>query len=70
MPMLKDPSQKYKPFPPINLPNRQWPSKTLTKHPRWLVHFLLPRILKPYKNPFRSNLPSSPQTFEMETKLS
>ena len=36
MPMLKDPSIKYKPFPPINLPNRQWPSKTLDKPPRWL----------------------------------
>ncbi|KAA8902093.1 hypothetical protein FN846DRAFT_899492 [Sphaerosporella brunnea] len=36
MPMLKDPSKKYKPFPPINLPDRQWPSKTITKAPRWL----------------------------------
>ncbi|KAJ2900481.1 2-isopropylmalate synthase [Zalerion maritima] len=36
MPMLKDPSRKYKPFPPLNLPNRQWPSKTIEKAPRWL----------------------------------
>ncbi|CAK7203764.1 2-isopropylmalate synthase (Alpha-isopropylmalate synthase) (Alpha-IPM synthetase) [Sporothrix eucalyptigena] len=36
MPMLKDPSTKYKPFPPVNLPDRQWPSKTITKAPRWL----------------------------------
>lgn len=36
MPMLKDPSVKYSAFPPINLPNRQWPSKTLTRAPRWL----------------------------------
>ncbi|KAK6457250.1 alpha-isopropylmalate synthase [Scheffersomyces xylosifermentans] len=36
MPMLADPSVKYKPFPPINLPNRQWPSKTMVKPPRWL----------------------------------
>ncbi|KAL7273674.1 2-isopropylmalate synthase (Alpha-isopropylmalate synthase) (Alpha-IPM synthetase) [Rhizina undulata] len=36
MPMLKDPSKKYKPFPPVNLPDRQWPSKTITKAPRWL----------------------------------
>ncbi|KAF8536225.1 putative 2-isopropylmalate synthase [Trichophaea hybrida] len=36
MPMLKDPSKKYKPFPPINLPDRQWPSKTIIKAPRWL----------------------------------
>ena len=36
MPMLADPSQKYKPFPPVHLPNRQWPSRTLEKPPRWL----------------------------------
>ncbi|PGH28206.1 2-isopropylmalate synthase [Polytolypa hystricis UAMH7299] len=36
MPMLKDPSTKYKAFKPLNLPNRQWPSKTLEKPPRWL----------------------------------
>ncbi|CAH6719647.1 2-isopropylmalate synthase 2, mitochondrial [[Candida] jaroonii] len=34
--MLQDPSVKYKAFPPINLPNRQWPSKVLNKPPRWL----------------------------------
>lgn len=34
---LKDPSKKYRPFPPVNLPDRQWPSKTLTKAPRWLA---------------------------------
>ncbi|KAL1883388.1 hypothetical protein VTK73DRAFT_8955 [Phialemonium thermophilum] len=36
MPMLKDPSKKYRPFPPLNLPDRQWPSKTIVKAPRWL----------------------------------
>lgn len=36
MPMLKDPSIKYKKFPNINLPNRQWPSRSLDKPPRWL----------------------------------
>lgn len=36
MPMLKDPSVKYRPFPQIDLPNRQWPSRTITKAPRWL----------------------------------
>ncbi|KAH6667067.1 2-isopropylmalate synthase [Plectosphaerella plurivora] len=36
MPMLKEPWKKYKPFPPVNLPDRQWPSKTITKAPRWL----------------------------------
>lgn len=34
--MLKDPSTKYRPYPQINLENRQWPSKTITKAPRWL----------------------------------
>jgi 2-isopropylmalate synthase len=33
--MLKDPSKKYRPFPPIDLPNRQWPSRTLNKVPVW-----------------------------------
>ncbi|KAE9582871.1 2-isopropylmalate synthase [Colletotrichum fructicola] len=36
MPMLKDPSTKYKPFPPLKLKDRQWPDKTITKAPRWL----------------------------------
>ncbi|MCH9780437.1 MAG: 2-isopropylmalate synthase [Alphaproteobacteria bacterium] len=26
---------KYKPFPPIDLPNRQWPSRTITAAPIW-----------------------------------
>jgi 2-isopropylmalate synthase len=34
--MLKDPSVKYRPFPQINLPDRQWPSRTITQAPRWL----------------------------------
>ncbi|KAJ5226417.1 2-isopropylmalate synthase [Penicillium chermesinum] len=37
MPMLKDPSKKYKPFKPLNLPNRTWPDKTIDKAPRWLA---------------------------------
>ncbi|KAK9465397.1 hypothetical protein V1512DRAFT_265807 [Lipomyces arxii] len=37
MPMLKDPSKKYRKFPGMNLPNRQWPSNTLDKAPRWLA---------------------------------
>ncbi|KAI4160026.1 MAG: hypothetical protein LQ342_006062 [Letrouitia transgressa] len=36
MPMLKDPSVKYKNFKPLPLPDRQWPSKTIQKPPRWL----------------------------------
>ena len=34
--MLTDPSQKYRPFPQVDLPNRQWPSATITSPPRWL----------------------------------
>lgn len=34
--MLRDPSTKYRPFPPIALPDRQWPSRTITQAPRWL----------------------------------
>ena len=26
---------KYNPYPPINIPNRQWPNKTITKAPTW-----------------------------------
>ena len=33
--MLKDPSVKYRPFPPVHLPDRQWPSRTLTHAPSW-----------------------------------
>ncbi|KIY73191.1 2-isopropylmalate synthase [Cylindrobasidium torrendii FP15055 ss-10] len=36
MPMLSEPSQKYQRYTPLNLPNRQWPSKTFTAAPRWL----------------------------------
>ncbi|MDT4807110.1 2-isopropylmalate synthase [compost metagenome] len=35
MSMLKDPSQKYRAFPAINLPDRTWPSKTITEVPIW-----------------------------------
>ena len=34
--MLTDPSRKYRPFPQIDLPNRQWPDRTIDKAPRWL----------------------------------
>ena len=33
--MYKDPSKKYRPFPQVDLPDRQWPSRVLTKAPRW-----------------------------------
>jgi 2-isopropylmalate synthase len=34
--MLRDPSTKYRPFPQVDLPDRQWPSRTVTTPPRWL----------------------------------
>jgi len=34
--MLQDPSVKYRPFPQVDLPDRQWPGRTITKAPRWL----------------------------------
>ncbi|WP_394646529.1 2-isopropylmalate synthase [uncultured Sphingomonas sp.] len=34
--MLRDPSVKYRPFPTIDLPDRRWPSQTITRAPRWL----------------------------------
>ncbi len=33
--MQPAPVTKYRPFPPVNLPTRQWPSRTLTKAPIW-----------------------------------
>ncbi len=33
--MLKNPSAKYRPFPPVQLPDRQWPSRVLTQAPAW-----------------------------------
>ncbi|MET1078752.1 MAG: 2-isopropylmalate synthase [Pseudomonas sp.] len=35
MSMLKDPSTKYRAFPAIDLPDRQWPSRTITQTPIW-----------------------------------
>jgi 2-isopropylmalate synthase len=34
--MPSAPSQKYRPFPPIDLPDRRWPSRTITQPPIWL----------------------------------
>ncbi|AOG02460.1 2-isopropylmalate synthase [Blastomonas sp. RAC04] len=36
MPMLTDPSQKYRAFPRVDLPNRTWPDAVITAPPRWL----------------------------------
>src|SRR6266700_4454892 len=33
--MLKKPSAKYRPFPPVRLPGRRWPSRVLTRAPIW-----------------------------------
>ena len=34
--MLRDPSAKYRPFPPVDLPDRAWPGRTISRAPRWL----------------------------------
>jgi 2-isopropylmalate synthase len=31
------PCQRYAPFPPVDLPDRTWPSRSITKAPRWLA---------------------------------
>ncbi|WP_121119308.1 2-isopropylmalate synthase [Croceibacterium ferulae] len=36
MTMLKEPGRKYRPFPAIDLPDRQWPGRVITQPPRWL----------------------------------
>jgi 2-isopropylmalate synthase len=33
--MLKNTVSKYRPFPPVQLPDRQWPSRVLTAAPIW-----------------------------------
>lgn len=34
--MLKQPTTKYRPFPSIDLPERTWPTQTITQPPIWL----------------------------------
>lgn len=34
--MLMHPAEKYRPFPSVDLASRQWPSKQITRAPRWL----------------------------------
>ncbi|PCE23087.1 2-isopropylmalate synthase [Paraburkholderia acidicola] len=34
--MLKNPATKYRPFTPVNLPDRAWPSRTITRAPIWM----------------------------------
>ena len=33
--MKKDPNSKYRPFPLVLLPTRQWPSRAITRAPIW-----------------------------------
>jgi 2-isopropylmalate synthase len=33
--MIRPSAQKYQPFPPIHLPNRQWPSRVIAQAPAW-----------------------------------
>jgi 2-isopropylmalate synthase len=33
--MQKNPSKKYRPFPPVELKDRQWPGRVLTRAPIW-----------------------------------
>ncbi|RDJ98345.1 2-isopropylmalate synthase [Paraburkholderia lacunae] len=34
--MLKNPAAKYRSFKPVNLTDRQWPSRTITRPPIWM----------------------------------
>jgi 2-isopropylmalate synthase len=34
--MLKNPATKYSPFPPVELDDRRWPSRTITTAPVWM----------------------------------
>ena len=36
MPMIDNPSSRYRPFPTVDIPDRQWPSRTITEAPVWL----------------------------------
>ncbi len=33
--MISNPSSKYRAYPPVHLPQRQWPSRTLSQPPQW-----------------------------------
>jgi len=36
MPMLRNPAAKYRPATVVDLPDRTWPSQTITRAPRWM----------------------------------
>jgi len=33
--MNKNPNSKYRPYPPVSLPDRQWPSRVISEPPTW-----------------------------------
>ena len=33
--MRTDPTRKYRPYAPVDLPDRRWPSATITRAPVW-----------------------------------
>jgi 2-isopropylmalate synthase len=33
--MMISPAEKYRPFPPVSLPDRQWPNRAITQPPIW-----------------------------------
>lgn len=39
--MLSHPAEKYRPYPPIALPDRRWPDRQISHAPRWLSTDLL-----------------------------
>ncbi len=34
--MLRNPQTKYRAFPPVDLPDRRWPSRRIAQAPVWL----------------------------------
>lgn len=34
--MIKQPARKYRPFPTVDLPDRQWPSRVIERAPLWM----------------------------------
>ena len=34
--MLRNPAAKYRPATTVNLPDRTWPSRQITRAPRWM----------------------------------
>ncbi|CAB3664142.1 2-isopropylmalate synthase [Paraburkholderia rhynchosiae] len=34
--MLRNPAEKYRPFPPVRLTGRKWPSRTINHAPAWM----------------------------------